>query len=126
MAAWVSRDVPLHQLGPEIKDPVRLKIPSLTRVRDALIQAAVLAVDSFGNLITNLRPEDLPSDGRAWKILAAQREINIFRRTFGEGEPGEIFVVPGSSGYLEIVMKNGSAASTLGIGTGAPIGVVFS
>jgi len=130
VAAWVSRDVPLHQLGPVLKDPVRLKIPSLTRVRDALIQAAVLAVDSFGNLITNLKPQDVPSygtvDGRSCRILAAQREITSFRRTFAEGEPGEVFVVPGSSGYLEIVMKNGSAASTLNIGAGAPIGVVFS
>jgi S-adenosylmethionine hydrolase len=126
VAAWVSREIPLQKLGPVLGDPVRLKIPSLTRVRDALIQAAVLAVDSFGNLVTNLKPQDLPGDGRAWKILVAQREITGVRRTFAEGEPGEVFVVPGSSGYLEIVMKNGSAASTLNIGPGAPVGVVLS
>ncbi len=130
VAAWVSRDVPPHQMGPVLDDPVRLKMPALTRVRDTLIQASVLAVDNFGNLVTNLRPDDVPAYAatgpRACRILAAQREITNFRGTFGEGEAGEIFVVPGSSGYLEIAMRNGSAASTLNLGPGAPIGVVLT
>jgi S-adenosyl-L-methionine hydrolase (adenosine-forming) len=130
VAAWLSRDIPLHQFGPALRNPVRLKIPALTRVRDTLIQAAILAVDHFGNLVTNLRAEDLPvynaAGGRSCKILAAQREITTFRRTFGEGTPGDIFVVPGSTGYLEIVMRDGSAAEALKLGSGAVIGVVLS
>jgi len=128
-AAWLSRDIPLHQIGPERASPVRLKIPTLTRVRDALIQASILAVDQFGNLITNLRPADVPAynpeGGGSCRILIAQREIIAFRRTFADGQPGELFVVPGSSGYLEIVMRDGSAASELKVKTGTPVGVVF-
>ena len=96
---------------------------------DTLIQAAVLAVDQFGNVITNLRPDDVtayhPSGGRPCKILVAQREITSFRRTFGDGQPGELFVVPGSAGYLEIVMRDGSAAAELKIKPGGGVGVVF-
>ena len=94
-----------------------------------LIQAAVLVVDRFGNLITNLTPADLPVYGapgeKPCKLLAAQREITAFRRTFAEGNPGELFVVPGSTGYLEIVIRDGSAATTLSLGPGAMIGVVL-
>jgi hypothetical protein len=129
IAAWLSRDIPLRQFGPELAQPVRLKIPGLTRVRDALIQGAVLAVDGFGNLITNLKPEDVPVYGavpdRSCKIVAGKREITSFRRTFGDGNPGELFVIPGSSGYLEIVMRNQSAAAELQIGPGAPVGVLL-
>jgi S-adenosyl-L-methionine hydrolase (adenosine-forming) len=131
VAAWISRDIPLQQFGPPLHEPVRLKVPQLTRVRDSLIQAAVLATDRFGNLITNLKPEDLPAygtTGRKWKILAGKREITTFRRTFGEvgeGDAGEVFVVPGSTGYLEIAVRNGSAAAELGLKPGAPIGVVL-
>jgi S-adenosylmethionine hydrolase len=129
IAAWISRDIPLHQIGPERGNLVRLKVPSLTRVRDSLIQAAILAVDHFGNLITNLKPADLPvfsaPGTRTCKILAGQREITSFRRTFGEGSPGEVFVVPGSSGYLEIVARDGSAATILNLTPGALIGVVL-
>lgn len=130
VAAWISRDVPLPQIGPECKNPVRLKIPVLTRVRDALIQASVLAVDAFGNIVTNLKPADLPvysaPGTRTCKMLVSQKEITAFRRTFAEGAAGEIFVVPGSSEYLEIVMRNGSAAATLKAAPGALIGVILS
>ncbi len=130
VAAWLSRDIPPQQFGPQLANPFQLKIPEVVRVRDSLIQAAVLAVDGFGNLVTNLRPEDLPFYGapgrRTCRILAGQKEITRFCRTFAEGGPGEILVLPGSTGYLEIVMRNGSAASSLNLGAGAMIGVQLS
>lgn len=131
VAAWISRgDLPLHQLGPVVEKPTRLAIPPVTRVRDNLMQAAILAVDHFGNLITNLKPQDLPvyktpSTGSC-KILAAKTEITSFKRTFAEGKAGELFVVPGSSGYLEIVTRNASAAAMLNVAPGAAIGVIIA
>ncbi|MBZ5500456.1 MAG: SAM-dependent chlorinase/fluorinase [Acidobacteriia bacterium] len=129
VAAWLSRDITLPQFGPELKQPARLQIPAVTRVRDALVQGAVLAVDNFGNLVTNLKPDDVPVYGstgnRACKVVAGQREITIFKRSFGEGARGELFVIPGSSGYLEIVMRDRSAAAELHLGPGAPVGVIF-
>jgi S-adenosylmethionine hydrolase len=106
---------------------VRLKIPGITWVRDSMIQGGVLAVDHFGNLITNLKPEDVPAyktpPGKC-KLLAAQREITAFHRTFADGPAGELFVIPGSTGYLEIVVRQGSAASALNLKPGAPVGLV--
>ncbi len=129
VAAWISRGVPLQKFGPQLGQPVRLKIPAVSRVRDALVQGAVLAADHFGNLVTNLKPEDVPvfggAEARPCKVVAGQREITTFKRTFGEGTPGDLFVIPGSSGYLEIVMRDGSAAAELRIGPGAPIGIVL-
>jgi S-adenosylmethionine hydrolase len=130
VAGWLSRDIHLDQFGSPYEQPVRLAVPRLAKLKGNLIQAAVLAVDRFGNLITNLTPEDLPFYGatgeRPCKLLAAQREITSFHRTFAEGNPGDLFVVPGSTGYLEIVVRNGSAAATLNLGPGAMIGVVLS
>ena len=129
IAAWISREIPLRQLGPALPKPVQLKIPVPAKMRDNLIQASILAVDHFGNLITNLKPGDLPvfdvEHPRAVKMLAGQKEITAFHRAYSEGRPGELFVVPGSTGYLEIVMKEGSAASVLNIKAGAPIGVIL-
>ena len=129
VAAWISCDTPIQKLGAVLKQPVRFAIPTLERTPGGLIEAAVLAVDHFGNLVTNLKPDDLPAysagGSRPCKIIAGRREITSFRRTFAEGSPGEIFVVPGSAGYLEIVARNGSAASELGLTPGAVIGVVL-
>ena len=60
-----------------------------------------------------------------FKILAGQREITALRKTYGEGMPGEVIVVPGSAGFLEIAVKGGSAAATLNMKAGAPIGVIL-
>jgi hypothetical protein len=122
IAAWISRDIPLHQIGPRVPEPERLYIPAPKRVKEALIQGTILAVDQFGNLITNLVPAEVP---RTSRILAGKREIMSFRAAYAEGAPEEVFIVPGSTGYLEIAMKNGSAASALGLKSGAPIGVVL-
>ncbi len=130
VAAWISRDAPLHQLGARLERPVTLELPAVVRVRDALVQGAVVAVDHFGNLIKNLAPEDIPAYSpdarRSCKVLVAQREITSFRRTFAEGNPGELFIVPGSTGCLEIVMRGGSAAAELKVSPGTPVGVVMS
>ena len=121
IAAWITRGIPLPQLGTVLEDPVRLKLPAPMRVKESLIQGCILAVDRFGNLITNLMPADLP---QSFKILAGQKEITSRRNTYGEGMPGEVFLVPGSAGYLEIAIKDGSAASVLNLKSGVPIGVV--
>ncbi len=130
VVAWLSRDIPLQQFGVLIRDPVRLKIPVFTRVRNGLFQASILAVDKFGNLVTNVMPEDLPvysaPDKYSCKVLAGRQEITSFRQTYGEGTSGEIFIVPGSTGYLEIVVRNGSAASLLDLKSGASIEIVLS
>jgi S-adenosylmethionine hydrolase len=122
IAAWISRGIPLHQIGVVLPNPVRLNLPVVKRVKDALIQGVILAVDRFGNLITNLKLVDLP---RPFKMLAGQREITRLYKTYGEGSQGEVFIVAGSSGYLEIAIKDGSAAAALNLKSGAPVGIIL-
>jgi S-adenosylmethionine hydrolase len=121
VAAWLSRGIPIDRLGPELPDPVRLKIPPPKRIQDARIQGCILAVDHFGNLMTNLKPEHVAGSG---KILAGRREIAVVHKTYGEGKTGEFFIVPSSTGYLEIAVKDGSAASLLNMKSGDPITVI--
>jgi len=71
----------------------------------------IIHVDSFGNLITDIREEDLPPAGKIERIEAGNRLINSLVRTYAEGN-GLIALVD-SSGYLEISLKGGSAASLL-------------
>jgi S-adenosyl-L-methionine hydrolase (adenosine-forming) len=130
IAGWISRDIPLRQLGPDLLNPVQLEIPVPKKVRDALIHGAVLAVDRFGNIITNLAIGLLPDFDAAHpqtlRILAGQKEITAFYQTYSEGRPGEIFIVPSSTGYLEIAARDGSAASLLNIKPGAPVGLILA
>ena len=130
VAAWISRNIPLRRLGKKIADPVLLNIPAPAQVKEGLIQGTILAVDRFGNLITNLTPNHLPQYDPAqpprFKILAGKREITRYHEAYREGDPGEVFIIAGSTGHIEISVRNGSAARTLGLKSGNPIGVVLS
>jgi S-adenosylmethionine hydrolase len=121
VAAWISRGIPLHEFGPLLPNPIRLDIPPLEKIQDDQIRGCILSVDHFGNLITNLKPGDV---SRSAKIRAGRKEVTVFRKTYGEGKKGEIFVVPGSTGYLEIVVREGSAASLLNLKSGDSITVI--
>jgi len=85
IAAWISRDIPLYQMGAELADPVQMKIPAPARVKEGLIQAAILAVDHYGNMVTNLTPGHLPEFNPAqplpFRILAGKREITSYHET---------------------------------------------
>jgi|WetSurSiteA1Bulk_404760.scaffolds.fasta_scaffold07576_2 S-adenosyl-L-methionine hydrolase (adenosine-forming) len=122
IAAWISKGVPPRQVGTELRDPFRLQLPAIQKMKDSLFQGQILAVERFGNLITNLKPADVP---KAYKILAGHREITSIHDTYQEGSPGEVFIVPGATGFLEIAVKDGSAASVLKIQAGSPIGIIL-
>ncbi|HXE05508.1 MAG TPA: SAM-dependent chlorinase/fluorinase [Bryobacteraceae bacterium] len=106
-------------LGPPVIDVVRL--PNLKAVQGQRGQwhGTVLSVDRFGNVITNL-PSRIGLS-HEFVFTAAGRDIRRFHRTFGEADPGEIFVYAGSSGYYEIGINQQSAAAKLGIAPGNPV-----
>jgi S-adenosylmethionine hydrolase len=87
-----------------------------------------MKVDKFGNLITNIGEMDAPVlfqvDPPQVSILIAGQTITRVCRSYAEGAEGELFAIIGSSGYLEIAAKQGSAAEKLGAEAGTPVGVV--
>jgi hypothetical protein len=113
--------------GPgEMGDPVPLSelvtLPDLEPRRrpDGSWQGEILHIDRFGNLITNVRIRD---PGSSMAVTAGGRRIETLSRTFADAEPGQLLTYRGSSGYLEVAVREGSAAHTLGLGIGDPIQV---
>jgi len=81
----------------------------------------ILKVDRFGNLITNFHISEFPVvRTRPFSLVAGQQEVTRLARTFADVTPGEVFAIVGSSGYLEIVANQGSAARMTGSSAGAP------
>ena len=54
IAGWLSKGVAPSEFGPEITDYVRLALPQVEHVGENSLRGAVLKVDKFGNLITNI------------------------------------------------------------------------
>lgn len=112
-AAKLACGVAIEDLGSPVIDPARL--PCIhPKKDDETIYGRVLHVDRFGNVITNVPRKDL---GEEFNAEAGGRLINIERSHYAEAG-GEIFLISGSLGLVEISRNGASAASELGVGAG--------
>lgn len=128
LAAYVAKGVDPAKFGDEVEDFVRFNAPRPKPINEHQLRGVVLKVDRFGNLITNITPEDIPAifqERSAFKILIGGREVIEIKSTYAEGAPGEIFGILGSMGYLEIAANRGAAAQILGIGKGTDVNVML-
>ena len=98
-------------IGPAIADPVRLDWPVAAKGAGEVRGETVVA-DPFGNLLTSIRRSDL---GGA-PVVSAEAGGRPARgvRTYGEGEKGELLAMVGSSGRVEVAVREESAATRLG------------
>ena len=124
VAAHLSLGVAAGALGPAIDDLVWLPAPRPLRQGDQLAGQVVYA-DHFGNLVTNIAAHDL-ADSKSIQMEIKGRRIAGLSQTFQSPEnPGDqpLLALIGSLGYLEIAVRNGSAAATLGANVGETVRV---
>lgn len=118
VAAWLSRGTAAGSFGPVIGDYVRIETPKPRKSGSRLLRGAVLRIDKFGNVITNFRPGDLPSNLR---LVVQGSVVTHLVTSYSEGEPGEVFAIVGSAGFVEISAREASAADIVGASKGDPV-----
>jgi S-adenosylmethionine hydrolase len=111
VAAHLAAGVPLGRLGTTTR---RFQALSLLAPRRSGrgISGRVVHVDRFGNLITNLSSSLLTRRG-GLRLRFGRRLARVVS-SYAEGRPGELIALAGSSGYLELAVRDGSAARRLG------------
>lgn len=114
-AAALVEGAALTDLGEPFTTPVRLRTPPPRRDADGSLHGEVLTIDRFGNVITNLMTRE-----PAGTVEVAGQVARLVR-TYGDAAFGEIVALVGSSGFVEIAMRNGSAAGALGIARGEAV-----
>jgi S-adenosyl-L-methionine hydrolase (adenosine-forming) len=122
-AAWLAKAFQTEAFGEEITDYVRFTMPK-AKMSGQAVKGVVLRVDAFGNLMTNLRAEDVPAamvSSGTIKLTVNGKQIQKFVQTFGLGGPGEPVALFGSAGFLEIAVNRGNAARTLVASRGAEV-----
>jgi S-adenosylmethionine hydrolase len=129
VAAYLAKQVDSHKFGDEVEDYAKFSAPKPKAVNENQMRAVVLKVDRFGNIITNITPQDAPmlfeEQAAAFKIVVGSREITDIRKTYVEGGPGEVFGILGSMGFLEIVSNRGAAAQLAGAGKGTEVSIIL-
>ncbi|MGE0710513.1 MAG: S-adenosyl-l-methionine hydroxide adenosyltransferase family protein [Planctomycetota bacterium] len=121
VAAHLALGLDPRHLGTEVDSLRDLRLPRPSSLGVGRLAGEVLHVDRFGNLVTNLRLDDL---GRVREARVEGRAVaGPVRAAYAECAPGEVLLIGGSSGLLEVSVNQGSAAALLGAGRGASIEV---
>jgi S-adenosylmethionine hydrolase len=115
-AAALARGVQLDSLGPAFGDPVIRRTPETVREPDGWLRGEVILIDRFGNAVTNLVA------AHATEVRVGDRVVPL-GRTYADGAAGEPVALVGSSGLIEIAIRDGSAAVKLGLSRGAVVRV---
>ncbi|MEK7406894.1 MAG: SAM-dependent chlorinase/fluorinase [Acidobacteriota bacterium] len=122
VAAHLSKGVLPARFGKPVSDYARSEFYQPLRTGKRTWSGAILKIDRFGNLITNFHLAEFPTiQTRPFEMAAGAERIRGFARTFAACSAGELWVIGGSSGYLEIVSNQASAARRLGCAVGAPV-----
>ncbi len=122
VAAHLAAGTAPARFGKLVYDHVRLALDEPTQTGKRTWTGAVLRVDRFGNLITNLHIDAFPSIAtRPFEIGIGFEKLTRLAQTFSEGDPGELMVLTGSSGFLEVSANQASAAKLLGCAAGSPV-----
>lgn len=122
-AGHLARGLALDAVGPRVADPVRLAQPPKTRT-DAGWDGAVIHVDHFGNLTTNLLEGDLAALGGPTLeglVVRLGAEVLPLVRTYSDVAAGRPCALVGSSGRLEVAVRGGRADALAGAGKGSPV-----
>ena len=109
VAAHLSLGVPLDKFGERLNQVHVFNIPRPYKNAHGDLVGHVLHIDNFGNLITNIRNSDLP----AKKVSLAIGKQHIQGISGFYAGTKRLAAIMGSSGYLEISLRNGSAAAFL-------------
>ena len=130
VASYLSKGVDSEKFGDEITDYVKFNAPKPKPVDQQTLKGVVLKADRFGNLITNITPQDAPmlfgENPAPFKIVIGKHEITDVKTSYAEGEPGEVFAILNSMGYLEIAANRAPAAQIVGTAKGTEVSILLN
>jgi S-adenosylmethionine hydrolase len=123
VAAHLACGRKLEEFGPKLK---KILVPTFAKVvkREGMFVGEVIHVDAFGNVITNLRENELKSARRNSMVdleLGNTRLRIKLCKAYGEVGCRNALVLLGSHGFLEVAVNQGSAAEKFATSVGEKV-----
>ncbi|HEB10615.1 MAG TPA: hypothetical protein ENI06_05315 [Spirochaetales bacterium] len=121
-------------MGEELKgEAVKPVISESFNIHDdsgrQILHSRIIHIDRFGNSISAIHSGDLKGglkDGRSFvRLKIGSRVVTEMTRTYTEAEAGIPVCLFGSSNFLEMAVRQGSAAQLLGISIGDEISLYY-
>lgn len=118
VAAHILLGEPPTSFGPAMENWTELPFPQVEKAGSKWT-GEILAIDGFGNLITNFQVDEvvpLAKSSKVWmKFGDSPVTIRGFAETYVSVEKGKFLAIGGSAGFLEICVRDGNAAKKTGL-----------
>jgi S-adenosylmethionine hydrolase len=122
VAAHLAGGVVPAKFGKLITDFIWLECGRPVRESARKWRGEILKIDRFGNIVTNLDEAMWEREVRGpFEVRVGASTVSRLASSYAEVGGGELFVIRGSAGYMEICINQGSAADALGVGVSAPV-----
>lgn len=108
----------LEQLEADVFEPEVQTTPLRAIVKDNQIDCHVIHIDRFGNVVLNITRDEFEGyrRNRQFSIRIPRNvPVNQLSRNYNDVVQGERLCLFNSAGYLEIAIREGSAAQLLGL-----------
>jgi S-adenosylmethionine hydrolase len=132
VGAHIANGLEVNELGPEIDVQNLVCLDSLGArfTENGDLKGKVVAIDHFGNLITNITSEQLTECLHAGpqseiRIRIRSNFVKGLSETYASAGPYIPLATIGSRGYLEIAINGGNAAQHLNVKKGENVWVVL-
>jgi S-adenosylmethionine hydrolase len=120
LAARLAMGAPSSDLGRSVAADSLVQLSGLSPARrGSVVTARVLAVDHFGNVVTNCDIAGFGASARIRPGLLAPRSLPLVPASAYAAIPeGAVGILAGSQGYLELAVREEPAARHLGLAPG--------
>jgi S-adenosyl-L-methionine hydrolase (adenosine-forming) len=109
VAAALANGLSFEDVGPSI-DSITMLSYTPPSYEDTIVRGTVVAVDRFGNVITDVEASRIPF--APFALTVNDIHLDRLEQNYGDAAPGP-FLIVGSTGGIEISIANASAAERL-------------
>ncbi len=126
-AAWLTRGQTPGAYGRLVTDYEKLPIQK-PEVRKGILHGRVGYIDHFGNIMTDITPDDIKTlqditKKKDFSIQLRDTTIQELKTHYEQGSPETASALINSNGYVEIFLQQGRASDQLGVNLGDSIQV---
>lgn len=128
-AVHLAAGNPVEELG-NLRKELKPLISMSPQINGNVIGGRVIYIDNYENVFLNITADEFSQTGRnrrfSINIKGKTHPVNSVRAAYSDVPDGEIAVLFSTTGYLEIAINRGNAASLLGIHTDDVILIEFA
>ncbi len=118
-SAYLAKGVPFEDIGFAVRVDELVQLDwARANKQNNKWHAQIIYIDHFGNLVSNMLGSNLTPPLESWQLNILDTSIKGIKKSFASVEVGGAVAYVGSSGFVEIAIRQGNAQKEWNIAVG--------